>query len=56
MSKTSPIRILMPVAISDAAETKFRFFFELSSGLDSRVTLLSVIDPEIAGGIRTGCD
>ena len=26
-----------------------RFFFELSSGLDSRVTLLSVVDPESLG-------
>ena len=49
MPKTSPIRILMPVATSDADETKFRFFFELSSGLDSRVTLLSVVDPESLG-------
>ena len=39
----------MPVETSDAAETKFRFFFELSSGLDSRVMLLSVIDPESLG-------
>ena len=49
MSKTSPTRILMPVATSDAAETKFRFFFELSSGLESHVTLLSVIDPDTLG-------
>ena len=49
MSKTSPTKILMPVATSDAAETKFRFFFELSSGLESHVTLLSVIDPDTLG-------
>ncbi len=46
MPKTSLSRILIPVSHPDTPEAATRFFYDLASGLDGSVTMLSVVEPE----------